>query len=368
MSFDKKALLLKILKTLFGRWRRGCPFEDGYTILLPSPMDMPFLLRFALEGLLRMDTSNCKQILVVPDGWGDDKGRALRDVIESFSDPRLEMVDLRWIDYKVIRAMKPPGCAATHWMMVVNGTTFARCEYAFLHDADAFFLENDGLERQYRECHDNGMFTLGVTARWDPQFLEHGYSIPGTWELMYSTRWARSYTPYDLKNQKRQTPKGVVEFDSLLYPQFMDYPTGKVGVMDPPPQFVHFNGTIGAYRLFRDAGGKPVVDELFRLVLLAILESLVPDKSGVRVVPTVDELAVGLEDPSAFVTYGTQLATQEYPIFRKMIDELCEAPIMQGDRANQIRELIRPFDDYYAVHKADPTLGSLVRYRTNAII
>ena len=41
----------------------------------------------------------------------------------------------------------------------------------------------------------------------------------------------------------------------------MDYPTGKVGVMDPPPRFVHFNGTIVAYRLFRDAGGKQVIDE-----------------------------------------------------------------------------------------------------------
>jgi len=314
-----------------------------------------------------MDTSNCKQILVVPDGWGDDKGLALREVIDAFSDPRIEMVDLRWVDYKVIRAMKPPGSAATHWMMVVNGTTFARCEYAFLHDADAFFLERDGLERQYRECHDRGMFTLGVTARWDPSFLEHDYSIPGTWELMYSTRWARSYTPYDLKGRKRETPKGLIEFDSLLYPQFIDFPTGKVGVMDPPPQFVHFNGTIYAYRLFRDAGGKQVIDELFRLVLLAILESLVPDKSGRRVVPTVDELAKGLNDPTGPVSYASQLATQEYPVFRKMIDELCESPIMQGDRSVQIRELIRPFDDYYAIHKADPALGSLVRYRSNAI-
>ena len=319
MSFDKKAI---ILKSLFGRWRRSCPFEPGYTILLPLPMDMPFLLRFALEGLLRMDTSNCKQILVVPDGWGDDKGRALQEVIDAFPDPRLEMVHLRWIDYKAIRAMRPPGCAATHWLMVVNGTTFARCEYAFLHDADAFFLEADGLERQYRLCQDNGMYSLGVTARWDPSFLEHGYSIPGTWELMYSTRWVRKYTPYDLKGRKRETHKGIVEFDSLLYPQFEDYPSGKVGVMDPPPKFVHFNGTIGAYRLFRDANGKQVIDELFRLVLLAILESLVPDKSGKRVVPTVEELAKALTDPSAPVTYATQLATQEYPIFRKMIDGL----------------------------------------------
>ena len=44
---------------------------------------------------------------------------------------------------------------------VVNGTAFARCEYAFLHDADAFFLEADGLERQFLECRDRGAVHAG---------------------------------------------------------------------------------------------------------------------------------------------------------------------------------------------------------------
>ena len=57
---------------LFSRWWRRCAFEDGYTIVLPSPMDMPFLLRYALEGLAHLNTENCRQILVVPDGCVDD--------------------------------------------------------------------------------------------------------------------------------------------------------------------------------------------------------------------------------------------------------------------------------------------------------
>jgi hypothetical protein len=365
MRFDPKGLLLRLL---FGRWRRRSAFEEGYTILLPSPMDMPFLLRYALEGLRRMDTTHCKQILVVPDGLGDDRGEALRKVVDAFAaaDPRIEMVRLRAIDYAVIRAL-PRGAAATHWMIVVNGTLFARCGHAFLHDSDAFFLEADGLERQYLECRDRGMSALGVTARWDPAFVQQGYRIPGTWELMYSTRWARSRPPEELKGRMRETHAGMIEFDSMLYPMFVDYPAGKVGVMEHPSRFVHFNGTIVTYRMFRDKAGRPVIDELFRLLLLSILEELVPDESGTRVAPTVAELARGLEDASAPVTYGTQIATQEYPTFRKMIDELCEAPIMQGERSARIRELIRPFDDYYAVHKADPELGSLLKFRTHAL-
>ena len=46
--FNPKRFLQTVL---FGRWRRSQPLVGGYTILLPMPMDMPFLLRFALEGL-----------------------------------------------------------------------------------------------------------------------------------------------------------------------------------------------------------------------------------------------------------------------------------------------------------------------------
>ncbi|MDR3635557.1 MAG: hypothetical protein P4L84_17265 [Isosphaeraceae bacterium] len=336
-----------MLAALFARWRRPCPFEEGYTILLPSPMDMPFLLRYALEGLARLDTTHCRQVLVVPDGWGDDRGAALARVVEACGDPRVEMVPLRPIDYFVIRRTRPPGGADTHWLQVVNGTTFARCAHAFLHDADAFFLEADGLERQYRECRERGMSTLGVTPRWDPHFTAEGLTIPGTWELMYSTRWARSRAPSALKGGMRPTPDGVREFDSMLHAQYLDYASGRVGVMDGPPRFVHFNGTIFTYRAFRDRAGRTVADDLFRILLLALLEDLIPDDRGGRVVPQVEELARGLGDPDSPVSYCSESAARAYPKFRAMVAEMCDAPIFAGERSARIGRSLIPFDDHF---------------------
>ena len=72
-----------VLALFFGRWRRPGPTLEGYTILLPSPTDMPFLLRFTLEGLRHLDTSDCRQIIVIPDGYGADRGAALQQVVDS---------------------------------------------------------------------------------------------------------------------------------------------------------------------------------------------------------------------------------------------------------------------------------------------
>lgn len=336
-----------VLKTLFSRWPRARPLEEGYTILLASPMDMPFLLRYALEGLAGVDTSHCRQILVVPDGWGNDRGEALRQVIAEFDDPRIELVDLRLFDYLVVRLMGKTG-SAPHWLAIVNGTARTRCEYIFLHDADAFFVEGDALERQYRECRDRGLSTLGVTPRWDPFFEQVGYAIPGTWEMMFSTRWARGRTPLELKGRWWPTPHGDYEFDTMLYPQFLDFPAGKVGIMTPPPRLVHFSGTIVTYRIYTDRRGKPVLDELFRILLLAILEDLLPAPNGVQVTPSVAALARGLDDPDAPVTYNSPDIDREYRTFRGLIEELCAVPIFRGARADRIRELIRPFDEHFA--------------------
>jgi hypothetical protein len=355
----------------FSRWWRRCAFADGYTIVLPSPMDMPFLLRYALEGLAHLNTENCRQILVVPDGFVGDRGDALERVIETFNDPRVALIRPRAIDYFLYKRMKPRGAATTHWMMAVLGIEHARCAHAFLHDADAFFLEADGLERHYRECRDRGFSALGVTARWDPFFAEAGYVIPGTWELMFSTRWARSRSPYALKNGWHSTRDGAFEFDSMHYPMYCDAPSGTIGVMEPPPRLVHFNGTIVSYRYFRMGRGK--VDELFRLLLLAILEDLIPSAGG-RVVPTVATLVRGLTDPDQPVSYNSAVAVEQYPIFRRLLDEICTAPIFAGSRADRIRELVRPFDVHFepllaaAVDgAADSASGPRVRVRTHGM-
>jgi hypothetical protein len=365
MGIDPKSL---ILKALFGRWGRTAPIEGGYSILLPTPSDMPFLLRFALEGLKHLDLENCRQVIVLGDGCTDDAG--LRRVVEQSGVPRVEMAAMGPVPYFFVHKMGRPGGEVanwTHWAMIIEGTRRSRGEYVFLHDADAFFLDARSLERQYRECLERKMVSLGVTARNDPFFHRHGRTIPGTWELMFSNRWARSHAPIDHKGRLRSTPMGVNEFDTMLYPQFMREPVDSVGVIDPPPRLVHFAGAITTYRTFRDRAGSPVVDEIFRLLLLALLEDLVPDSGSGRVLMTVDELARGLSDSSAPVTYGSPVAVQEYPIFRRMIEDLCESPVMGAGRAGRLRELLRPFDDHFAVHKADPGLGSLIGHRRDGL-
>ena len=192
--------------------------------------------------------------------------------------------------------------------------------------------------------------------------------IPGTWELMFSTRWARSRSPFALKNGRHSTRYGSFEFDSMLYPMYLDAPSGTIGVMAPPPRLVHFNGTIGSYRYFRMGRGK--IDELFRLLLLAMLEELIPSPGG-RVVPTVEELVRGLTDPDQPVAYNSAVAIEQYPIFRGLLDELCTAPIFAGPRAERIRMMIQPFDAHFeplvAAARTGESPGQRLKVRTHGM-
>ena len=79
----------------------------------------------------------------------------------------------------------------------------------------------------------------------------------------------------------------------MLYPQYLDYPSGRVGILDPSLRLVHFAGAITTYRTFCDRVGRPVIDELFRLLFLALLEDLLPSPNCDRVLPSVDELVRG---------------------------------------------------------------------------
>jgi hypothetical protein len=340
----------RVVALFFGRWRRHSRPVEGYTILLPSPVDMPFLLRFALDGLRHLDTSHCRQIIVIPDGLGADRAAALRQVVDSCGDSRVELARLRPAAQFMVHGMRRSGGGIANWThcaMIIEGINRAKCDYIFLHDADAFLLESEGLERQYRECCDRGMSTLGVMARWDPFFREIGYVIPGTYELMFSAHWVRRHRPVDLKGRTRETTHGLRGFDTMLYPQFQDYASGKVGILEPPMRLVHFNGAITIYREFRDRVGQPVNDDLFRMLFLALMEDLIPSPSGDRVLPSVSELARGLDDPSAAITYSSPRATRNYPTFRAMVNDLCSSPVFRGARAEQIRASIYPFDRHY---------------------
>jgi hypothetical protein len=61
------------------------------------------------------------------------------------------------------------------------------------------------------------------------------------------------------------------------------------------------------------------------------------------------------------------MAVHQYPIFRSMLEELCESPIFQGERAGRLRELVRPWDDHFSEQAPVSADEVSNRYRTHGM-
>ena len=332
---------------MYSWWPRSDrPASDGLTVIIPAPEDLPFLLRLQLENFACIDTTVCHQILVVGDGCGSDGGAAIRRLVqqESLHDRRLAFVDFTWRDRLLLPIVRRDG-SSVHWLMFVRSLGKANRAFALMHDADAFFLGHDALVKQHTKCSEGGLYALGMTARSDSFFAIIGYEIPATWELMISTSWIRSRSPYWIKGRRYKTPHGEHTFDTVLYPEYLDYPSGRIGLSDMSAEIAHFSATIVEYRRYCKTTG-PFADYLFRILLLSILEELCPN-DGCRVTPSVESLYSGLHDSSRRVHYRDDRATKGYAVFRNQMAVLEGALVMRGDRAKQLRSLLQPFDRHF---------------------
>lgn len=342
--------LFRFLKTfVYGHWPERPRLEDGYTILLPIPADMPFLLRFALEGLRHLQTPNCKQIVVISDGSASD--RSLRTIVAENGDERVQNAPLSPMDKILMNLPRCDGSANyRYFTMVLRGVLAATTDAVYLHDADAFWLEEGGVESQYREFRERGMYTLGVTSRSDTIFKERALDIPGTWELMFSGSWVRRRRPAEIKGDWYPCPDGEWRwFDNLLFGQYVDYASGRIGVMANPPRFVHFYATITEYRTWQRAGrSQATEDKLFSLLLLSVLAEAIPGARRDIPLPRPHELARGLRDPSATITYLGHSAAKRYAGFRRGIEDLCSCPVFANDAAQRIRDSVAPFDEHFS--------------------
>jgi hypothetical protein len=332
--------------SFYGNWPE-CPcLEDGYTIFLVIPADMPFLLRFALEGIRHLQLPNCKQILVISDGSASD--RTLRNIVAEHGDQRLRYVPLKPIDKILLNIPRSDGSGNfRHFTSILRGILATTTEAIYLHDADAFWLEEGGVESQYREFREREMYTLGVTAR--KEFREQGLAIAATWELILSNSWVRTRLPAEMKSGWYPLPNGQWKwFDTLLYDEYMDYSSGRIGVMLNPPKLLHFYGTVIQYRRWqRNGRSKPTEDKTFVLLLLSILAEAIPEGRQDSLLPHPHQLACGLSDASAPITYLDQAAPTKYAEFRNNIDVLCSGPAFSNDVTRRIYDLLAPFDEHF---------------------
>jgi hypothetical protein len=354
-----------VLGLAYPRWRRVAQAAEGYTVIVPAPMDMPFLCYLALAGLRELDLRHCHEILVVPDGVGAPDTSALAQAIAAAA-PR---TPVRLLDasarQRVALALGRLNPGVAHWTQIVESIDAARTDALFLHDADAFFTDGALLETGYSAFRAQELRTLGVSARWDPVFTNAAMQIPSTWELMFSARWARGWRPIDHKSGLRDTAQGRILFDTMLYPQYCDYGSGGI-VVRHSESFLHLSGTIATYREFMSYRDRPVGDELFRLLFLSLLRESSPAFPDGCALPRVAELEAGLLDSSRRVHYRFPAAAEKYAEFRGFVARLTQTPLFRA-QAEVLTALVRPFDEHFAARQPQAYTPELGRLRQHGL-
>jgi hypothetical protein len=326
-------------------------------MLIPAPQDMPFLLRLALGNLASLDLTSCREILVVPDGRRSDPAE-LEKAAADASDPRIRVVPLRPLQRALAdRIPRADGGANfRHWITILRGLDEVSTTHAFLHDIDAFWSASDAVESRYQECVRQGWWSLGVARRWDPFFTQQGVALPATWELTFDVQWARSRRPTDHKGGVRSTPDGDYCFDTMLWSQFSDYSSGKIAVDEAAveSEYVHFNGAITTYRTYCRQGARQTTDELFRLLLLSLWESAAGVVARRRLLPSPAQLAKGLTNPAAPISYDSPVCLRGYAEFRHMVLRLAECAPFAVEICEQMELDLAPFDQRFAFDPARP--------------
>lgn len=333
-----------ILNLLYPGWGRLKAVKEGYTVVIVAPMDMPFLTYLALRGLNETDLTNCNEILVVPDATGSDGGSSIVAAIDASKMNNVRFIPVSKRNRLAVSLFSDTG--VIHWAAILEAIKAANTDLIYLHDVDAFFLEPALIQSHYEACRTGDIKTLGVTARWDPFFINQDIKLPGTWELMFSSAWAKKWSPVEHLAATRNISDKKMFFDTMLYPQYMEYNSGGILVKESN-SFVHIAGTIVTYRKFNEYSNRPVGDELFRLLFLSMLKSLSPDLNSRCQLPSLDYLCSGLTNCNQKVHYCFPGAAQNYWEFKQTIDNLLNAPLFNSSR-QKIIQTLAPFDEHFS--------------------
>jgi len=331
-------------RAAFARWPPLRDMLEGYTLLLPVPADLPVFLSLALANAAAQDRNGRVETLVIPDVPSAAFALVYQEARPHFDAGPLRLVELG-LAARTVQRVAGNQAGSNYFLQVHAGIAAATTTHVLLHDADLFIEDPGFMARHYRRCADEGLACLGVSPAWDDWLREHGFGhVVATWELMMDTRWAREFPPWQHRGHRARLDGEEHAFDVTLYPQALSAPE-RCALHDATASLEHFNYAIGTYRNFQHARGAPFEDDTFRLLLIRLLSDALEAAPGD--VPTIAELARGIEDDLAPVFYSSAAAHQ-YPKFRRKLDRVLAGPLFGADARRKIEGALAPFKRAFA--------------------
>lgn len=241
-----------LIKLFYSHWiQKHRSLEPGYTILLPTPSDLPVFLALALEVISKQDQAHLKEIIVIPD-WPSSKfERYFETLINSIKCKPIRFVNINNTDKLAWKLTK--SITTRHFTQIVRGIDETTTLHAIIHDSDLFLPPGDFLLQQFLTCRNNHLVVYGLDMRRSLSRFDRKEFV-ATWEMTCSTNWFRSFPPYMHKGQVTKINGRRQEFDTTLLPQYLTDPS-LISWKDRSNEYVHFSYVIASYRNFINKKG-----------------------------------------------------------------------------------------------------------------
>jgi hypothetical protein len=341
-------MLSQLYKVFYRRWNRPPAHpKRGYSLWILMPGDLPFFFDIFLAVFAAKKTEHLVETIIVADESSPELNRRFERFAEVWPHGAVRMVRLRPLDRLLIKLMKRHPHLMC-WLQFVNAVRETRSTHALWHDADLFMLDNDFFDAHYEECVRRNLAFMGLSPVWDRWFAEVGLpNINATWEMMFEVATLRKFMPWQHRGHNALVLGQEHVVDITLLAQ-AETPQERVGRRAEEPDFVHFSYVICSYRAFQN-GRARYEDDYFRILLIRLLiDALDSDSAGWNYdAPTVDELVLGLTDPSARVTYTGPETAGHYEEFRLKLQRLIDSPLLNSRQSGRIVEGIARFDQFF---------------------
>ena len=341
----------------FKGWSGETSWQDGYSVLLPVPHDLPVFFKLAMQTVQRQSADHRVDILVIPD-TPTAKFRQVYEAVYA-SLPKALRQEMSLVEMSAKdRFFRRIGSRKEHYLQTVNGIMRAKGQQVLMHDADAFILSDTFFDRMYQDCVERKLSVLGVNPIWDDWYRDRNYDhLVATWEMMCSQQWARRFAPSAFRGHVNTLPNEAPHsFDNYCYAQCQTAPQ-EIGLFEGEVEFVHFNHVIRTYRLFSQAkaNNETYVDEHFRLVLIRLLVELFDQESAADYdLPTMGDLYQSLVGQNDAVSFISEDSEHEYRKFRTKLNQLLGSVYLNDAQRDEVAAMLQPFDQHFLAPVGTP--------------